>query len=60
MKINYNFLGIIVCVMYSFNVIMVFYDYLYAKISAVVYSIGLIIIYFIVVNCDMKWKKRKE
>lgn len=59
MKINYNFLGVFVIVCAILNVTMSYHDYLYAKISAVVYSIGLVIIYFIVINCDMQWKKKE-
>ena len=58
-KINYNFLGVFVIVSAILNVTMSYHDCFYAKTSAVVYSIGLVIIYFIVVNCDMQWKKKE-
>ncbi len=60
MKINYNFLGVFVIVSAVLNIAMSYHDYSYAKMSAVIYSVGLVIIYFIVINCDMQWKKKKK
>ena len=59
MKIDYNVLGIFIIVCAIFHIIRASYECLFAKFLVCWYSIGLIIIYFIVINCDMKWKKKE-
>ena len=59
MKINYNFLGVFIIVCAIFNVIGSYYVNWFSKFLIIWYSIGWVIMYFIVINCDMKWKKRE-
>ena len=40
------------------NIICSYKSYVFAKIAVWVYTVGVVIIYLIVINCDMKWKKK--